>query len=73
MSFKDQGIGIAKEEVKHVFKKFYRVESQYNQQGSAGLGLAFCKEIVNFMGGSMTVESEFGKGTTFLVIFPIES
>ncbi len=73
MQFKDTGIGIARAELKHVFKKFYRVESAYNQQGSAGLGLAFCKEIVNFMGGTITAESELGKGTTFLVSFPSES
>lgn len=72
MQFADKGIGIAKKELMHIFKKFYRVQSQYNQQGSVGLGLAFCKELVNFMGGDITVESELNKGTTFTVVFPIE-
>lgn len=72
MQFADKGIGIANNELAHIFKKFYRVQNQYNQQGSVGLGLAFCKELVNFMGGDITVESELGKGTVFRVIFPID-
>ncbi len=72
MQFADKGIGIAKKELTHIFKKFYRVQNQYNQQGSVGLGLAFCKELVNFMGGDISVESEWGKGTTFRVAFPID-
>ncbi|WP_257656941.1 sensor histidine kinase [Parapedobacter lycopersici] len=72
IQFKDQGIGIAKNELAHIFKKFYRVQNQYNQQGSVGLGLAFCKELVNFLGGAISVESELGKGTTFKIIFPTD-
>lgn len=72
MTFSDRGIGIAKSELEHVFKKFYRVKSQYNQQGSAGLGLAFCKELVNFMGGTIVAESQLGQGTTFTIYLPID-
>lgn len=72
MRFTDKGIGIAKKELAHIFKKFYRVQNQYNQHGSVGLGLAFCKELVNFMGGDIAVESELGKGTTFSINFPID-
>ena len=72
MRFSDHGIGIARKELPHIFKKFYRVENQYNQKGSVGLGLAFCKELVNFMGGNITVESEWGKGTTFRIVFPLD-
>jgi len=72
MRFADKGIGIAKKELMHIFKKFYRVQNQYNQQGSVGLGLAFCKELVNFMGGDITVESELNKGTIFTIVFPID-
>ncbi|MGK6351043.1 sensor histidine kinase [Parapedobacter sp. DT-150] len=72
MHFADKGIGIAKKELPHIFKKFYRVQNQYNQQGSVGLGLAFCKELVNFMGGDITVESELGKGTTFRIVLPVD-
>lgn len=71
-TFTDRGIGIAKKELEHVFKKFYRVQTQYNQQGSVGLGLAFCKELVNFMGGTIEAESVVGKGTVFTIALPIE-
>jgi len=73
MQFEDKGIGIAKKELGHIFKKFYRVQNQYNQQGSVGLGLAFCKELVNFMGGEISVDSELGKGTRFTIVFPWSS
>src|SRR5690606_30055506 len=72
MTFTDKGIGIEKKELEHVFKKFYRVQSQYNQQGSVGLGLAFCKELVNFMGGTIQAESEVGSGTVFTINLPKE-
>lgn len=72
MTFADRGIGIEKKELEHVFKKFYRVQSQYNQQGSVGLGLAFCKELVNFMGGTIMAESEVDRGTVFTIHLPKE-
>src|SRR5690606_27958497 len=72
MRFSDKGIGIAKKEQAHIFKKFYRVQNQYNQKGSVGLGLACCRELVNFMGGNIAVESELGFGTTFSVVFPLD-
>src|SRR5690606_10004646 len=72
IAFSDTGIGIAKKELVHIFKKFYRVQNQYNQKGSVGLGLAFCKELVNFMGGNIAVESELGRGTTFSIVFPLD-
>lgn len=69
--FKDQGIGISKKEFNSIFKKFYRVKNQFNQQGSIGLGLAFCKEIVDFMGGEIKVESVLNQGTTFTLLLPL--
>ncbi|RZL40908.1 MAG: HAMP domain-containing histidine kinase, partial [Pedobacter sp.] len=71
-SFKDTGIGIDGKELSNVFKKFYRIENQYNQQGSVGLGLAFCKELVKFMNGEITVKSKLGKGTEFKVFLPYD-
>ncbi len=70
IEFKDKGIGIDKHELKHIFKKFYRVKNQFNQGGSVGLGLAFCKEITEFMGGEIKVSSIRGEGTTFTLYFP---
>jgi two-component system phosphate regulon sensor histidine kinase PhoR len=72
-SFADKGIGIAKDEITHIFKKFYKVENQYNQQGSAGLGLAFCKELVNFMEGDITVNSKINEGSEFIITLPYEA
>ncbi|MDB5134004.1 MAG: histidine kinase [Mucilaginibacter sp.] len=72
-SFTDKGIGIAKEEITHIFKKFYRIENQYNQNGSVGLGLAFCKELANFMNGDITVNSKINEGSEFIVTLPYET
>lgn len=71
IKFKDRGIGINKKEFNSIFKKFYRVKNQFNQQGSIGLGLAFCKEIVDFMDGEIRVDSVPGQGTTFTLLFPL--
>jgi two-component system phosphate regulon sensor histidine kinase PhoR len=69
-SFKDRGIGIPKNELNNIFNKFYRIENQYNQNGSVGLGLAFCKELVNFMSGEIAVNSIENEGSEFIVTLP---
>ena len=69
-SFADKGIGISKAELNNIFNKFYRLENQYNQNGSVGLGLAFCKELVNFMNGEITVNSKVDQGSEFIVVLP---
>src|SRR5574343_321465 len=63
ITFTDKGIGIPKNEMENVFNKFYRIENQFNQQGSVGIGLAFCKEVVKFMKGDISVKSELGHGS----------
>jgi len=70
ITFEDNGIGINKTEFNKIFKKFYRVQNQFNQQGSIGLGLAFCKEVTEFMGGEIKVLSKQNEGTIFTLIFP---
>ncbi len=72
MKFTDHGIGIPARDIDNIFKKFFRVQNQYNQQGSVGLGLAFCKELVNFMSGTITVQSVEGKGSEFKIELPYE-
>ena len=72
MKFTDHGIGIPAIDIDNIFKKFFRVQNQYNQQGSVGLGLAFCKELVNFMSGTITVQSVEGKGSEFKIELPYE-
>jgi two-component system phosphate regulon sensor histidine kinase PhoR len=71
-SFRDKGIGIEKNEINNIFKKFYRIENQYNQNGSVGLGLAFCKELVNFMNGEISVNSIINEGSEFIITLPYE-
>jgi two-component system phosphate regulon sensor histidine kinase PhoR len=68
--FSDQGIGIPAPELNNIFKKFYRIQNQYNQNGSVGLGLAFCKELVLFMKGEISVKSKVNKGTEFKIVLP---
>lgn len=68
-SVKDTGSGIASDEVERIFDRFYQVESA-NPRGS-GIGLALTKAFVELHGGSITVISEKGEGSEFIVSFPI--
>lgn len=68
--FTDKGIGIPPSELNNIFKKFFRIQNKYNQNGSVGLGLAFCKELVNFMQGEITVKSKVNVGTEFKIVLP---
>jgi two-component system phosphate regulon sensor histidine kinase PhoR len=72
-SFIDNGIGIPKSEINNIFRKFYRLENQYNKNGSVGLGLAFCKELVNFMNGTIIVRSKVNEGSEFTITLPYEN
>ena len=65
----DNGIGMREEDQRHIFEQFYQVEHSHVQEGN-GLGLAIVKTIVDQLGGSISVESEIGKGSTFQVILP---
>ena len=71
VSVSDRGIGIPKEEQAHIFQKFYRVNSTVAAQRSgAGLGLALVKHFAQAHGGSVNVESEPGRGSTFTILLP---
>jgi PAS domain S-box-containing protein len=68
---RDEGLGIAPEEQSRVFEKFYRVDPHMMRGvGGTGLGLYICKELVSRMGGRIWVESNDGKGSTFLFELP---
>ena len=69
----DNGIGIPKEDQNRVFERFYRVDKSHSKEiGGTGLGLSIVKHGVAFLGGSMEMSSEEGKGTEITVIFPKE-
>lgn len=68
----DTGVGIPEAQITRVFDKFYQVENEAQPMSvGSGLGLAISKEIVEAHGGTITADSEVGKGTTFRVILPI--
>ncbi len=71
-TIKDNGIGMSREFVEHIFEPFER-ESTATRSGiqGAGLGMAITKSIVDMMGGEINVESEVGKGSTFTVKLPL--
>lgn len=68
---KDTGQGIPKDDIPHLFQKFYRVDSSATRTiGGTGLGLFICKRIVEIYNGRVWVESEQGKGSTFYINLP---
>ena len=71
ISVADTGIGIPQGDIARIFERFYRVDRIRSRQlGSTGLGLPIVKDIVESHGGSVRVESELGKGSTFTVAIP---
>ena len=65
IAIKDDGIGIAKEDLKHIFERFYKGKN--SSKDSVGIGLALAKTIIEKENGYIVVESEIGKGTIFYI------
>lgn len=72
LKVQDNGPGIAAEHLPHIFDRFYRVDKARSREaGGTGLGLAIVNQLVVLHGGEIHVESEVGKGTTFIVEIPL--
>jgi signal transduction histidine kinase len=66
----DEGIGIPESDLKHIFERFFRATNANNIQGT-GLGLNIVKRYVELLGGQITFDSEYGKGSTFTITLPL--
>jgi len=67
----DTGMGIAEEDQKHIFERFYKVDKSRNRTlGGSGLGLSITKKIIDMHEGSIQVQSKLNEGTLFTVTFP---
>jgi signal transduction histidine kinase len=72
VEIKDTGRGIPAEHIPQLFQKFFRAADSESEAKGTGLGLAICKGIVEAHGGSITVESEVGTGSTFAFTLPLD-
>ena len=68
----DNGCGIEEKHLGDIFEPFYRVDKARSREyGGSGLGLPFCKKIVEMHGGSLQVESKVNEGTKFIATFTV--
>ncbi len=68
----DQGVGIPRRDLDRVFERFYRVDkARARQTGGTGLGLAIVRHVMTNHGGDVSVSSEEGEGSTFVLRFPV--
>jgi len=68
---RDEGVGIPHDDLPHVFDRFHRGANVVGRFAGTGLGLASARELVELHGGTISVESEEGKGSTFVVRLPL--
>lgn len=69
----DQGVGIMAKDLPHIFERFYRTDPSRNRDsGGFGLGLTIVKELIQALGGMISVKSEPGEGSVFTVELPLE-
>ena len=66
----DNGVGIDKEDLKHIFERLYKCDKGRSEKGS-GLGLSIVHQLVAKLNGIITAESTLGEGTVFVLLFPL--
>ncbi len=71
ISIKDEGVGIAKEELKNVFERFYKIRSSKTKSEGTGIGLTIAKKIIEAHEGDIDIISKKGEGTTVKIQLPI--
>ena len=68
----DSGVGIPEDSLGHIFERFYRVDKARSREtGGTGLGLAIAKQIMNQLGGNISIASDVGEGTEVIISVPI--
>lgn len=71
ISITDDGIGIAESEIPRIFKRFYRAEGARSGGDGSGLGLAIARMLIELHGGTISLKSELGKGTSVIIDLPL--
>jgi len=67
----DEGRGIPEHELQNIFKSFYQIDREKYEDQGAGAGLAIVDGIVRLHGGTLSIDSTFGQGSTFVIHLPI--
>jgi signal transduction histidine kinase len=74
IAISDTGVGIPQEAQQKIFDPFQQVENTLTRRyGGTGLGLSISKQLVEMMGGKIVLESEIGRGSTFIVELPLHT
>ncbi|MCD4739023.1 MAG: response regulator [Anaerolineae bacterium] len=71
LKIEDRGIGIAEEDLPQIFRRLHQIDRQHIEQQGSGMGLFIAGSFVQLHGGNITVESELGQGTMFIITLPV--